>query len=126
MKKALILVMTVLPVVAGCASSNRSDDERFHIESTPAAATATLSTGESCVTPCHFDLPRSSEFRVTIVKEGYKAVTKTIKSVKSKVGGKPASASVMLGGLLNVPVGPQSGTSYDLEPNPFVVELEPK
>ena len=123
MKKALLLTLAVLPVVAGCASSNRSDNERFRIESTPKQALATLSTGESCLTPCHFDLPRSKDFRVTVSKEGYRPYTKTIKSVKSQTGGKPVSANVSLGGIINVPVGPQSGSSYDLEPNPLVVEL---
>lgn len=114
----------VVLCVLGCASSNRTERERFHIETTPESATATLSTGQQCITPCYFDMPRAEDFRVTITKDGYKAVTKTIESVKSKAGGKPVSASVSMGGLLNIPVGPQADTSYDLEPNPLVVELE--
>ncbi len=126
MNTALIPAFAALCMVAGCASSNRTENERFHVESTPESATATLSTGQSCITPCYFDLPRSEEFRVTVTKEGYKPKTMTIESVKSKAGGKPVSASVSMGGLFNIPVGPQADTSYDLEPNPLVVELEPK
>lgn len=124
--KHLFVLMISAPLVISCASSNRNDNERFRIDSTPEAATATLSTGESCLTPCHFDLPRSKDFRVTVTKEGYRPYTKTIRSVKSETGGRPATASVSLGGIINVPVGPQTGASYDLEPNPLVVELEPK
>jgi len=126
MNKALLPTLAIALIATGCASSNRSDNERFRIESIPEQATATLSTGESCLTPCHFDLPRSDDFRVTISKEGYTPVTKTIRSVKSETGGAPASASVSLGGLINVPIGPQAGKSYDLEPNPLEVELRAK
>ncbi len=126
MNKAPLLTIAISFIVSGCASSNRNDNERFRIESSPESATATLSTGESCLTPCHFDLPRSEDFRVTITKEGYRPVTKTIRSVKSETGGAPATASVSLGGILNVPIGPQTGASYDLEPNPLEVELKAK
>ncbi|MFK8030728.1 MAG: PEGA domain-containing protein [Gammaproteobacteria bacterium] len=123
MKSALLLAIAVLPVIAGCASSNRTQNERFKIESTPDNALATLSTGETCLTPCHFDLPRADDFSVTISKEGYRPYTRKIRSVKSETGGSPVSTSVSLGGIISVPVGPQTGSSYDLEPNPLVVEL---
>lgn len=126
MKKALISGIAAATMIAGCASSNRTENERFHIESTPETATATLSTGQTCITPCYFDLPRSEEFRVTVTKTGYKPQTTTIRSVKSKAGGKPVSASVSMGGLLNIPVGAQADTSYDLEPNPLKITLEAK
>lgn len=123
--KHWLVPLLVLNLTA-CASSNRNENERFRIESTPDTALVTLSTGETCLTPCHFDLPRSKEFRVTVSKEGYRPYTKTIRSVKSETGGRPVSARVSVGGVFNVPVGPQAGASYDLEPNPLVVDLEPR
>ncbi|MEM7081233.1 MAG: translation initiation factor 2 [Pseudomonadota bacterium] len=123
-RSSVCVLCALLPLVASCASSNRNENERFHIQSEPETALAKLSTGESCLTPCHFDLPRSSEFRVTLTKDGYRPYTTTIRSVKSQTGGRPATASVSVGGIFNVPVGPQTGVSYDLEPNPLIVELE--
>ena len=126
MNRVVYLVVLVLILAAGCASSNRMENESFRIETEPKVATATLSTGQTCLTPCSFDLPRGKKFSVSITKEGYKTVTTAIDSVETATGGKPMSASVGVGGIFRVPVGGKAGSSFDLKPNPLVVELELK
>jgi hypothetical protein len=74
--------------------------ESVQFESEPAGATATVSTGENCKTPCSISLPVDKPFSVTFTLQGYQPDTEQVESVAADGGAK-------------------------LTPNPVVVEMTP-
>jgi hypothetical protein len=74
--------------------------DSIQFESEPIGATATLSTGQSCKTPCSVSVPADAPFSVTFSLAGYQPDTEQVESVLS------------------------DGTTR-LRPNPVVAELTP-
>ena len=74
------LMLISLVIVSGCASITRGTSEAYAIESEPVGATANLSNGLSCQTPCSLKVKRRSDFTVTFEKEGYEDITATVTS----------------------------------------------
>ena len=85
-KFVFYLVLTAL--VSGCATMRRGSTESMMFVTAPTGALVTLSTGESCITPCELEVDRSDELNFTISKSGYKKLRSLTK--KDAAGDKHA------------------------------------
>ncbi|MBX3736803.1 MAG: PEGA domain-containing protein [Candidatus Didemnitutus sp.] len=109
----------------GCATITRGTTEQFKVESSPSAASVRLDTGETGLTPVTFTVPRKRDLIVTVSKEGYETVTRTI---GTKIAGKGAAGlagNALIGGVIGIGVDAVSGASLNHEPNPLIVNLQP-
>lgn len=109
----------------GCATITRGTTEQFKVESNPSAASVRLDTGETGITPATFTVPRKRDLIVTVSKEGYETVTRTI---GTKIAGKGAAGlagNALIGGVIGIGVDAVSGASLNHEPNPLIVNLQP-
>jgi hypothetical protein len=122
----LLAGAAMLVAVSGCATIIRGTQQDFAIESTPAGATATMTNGESCVTPCALRLPRKEAFDVTFTMDGYQTGTARVSSGWSRGGTQTfVIGNIILGGLVGMGVDASTGATRDLYPNPLVVTLVP-
>ena len=95
-------VVALLAALAGtgCATITRGTIEALVIETDPAGATASVSDGLQCTTPCALLVKRSGEVVVTVDKAGYETARTTVVS-----GVEGAGAMGMAGNYLLGPVG---------------------
>jgi hypothetical protein len=103
-------------LLAGCSSTSdwmnldalkpAPITESVQIESEPAGATATLSTGQSCKTPCAVSVPTDKPFSVTFALAGYQSASEQVEAVSvdgtMKLNPNPVSAE-----LVPAPVRPK-------------------
>lgn len=121
----LALALFTVFAISGCASITKGSSQKFRIESQPAGATATLSNGISCTTPCELKLKRRKEFEVTITKEGYEPITAAVRSSVRPSGGAAMAGNLVLGGVIGAAVDAGTGAAFSLRPNPMSVVLAP-
>jgi hypothetical protein len=73
--------------------------EAIQFETEPAGATATLSTGQTCTTPCSLTVPVDKPFSVTFTLTGYQPASEQIESVlvdgTTKLRPNPATAEMI-------------------------------
>jgi len=91
----------------------RGTTEPLQLASNPQGATASVSSGSSCQTPCDLEMPRSSSVIITFAKPGCK---QTLVSIFPTISG----GGMLWGGVF----GEMSGADYDLQPNPAVANLD--
>ena len=94
------------------------DVELLALRSSPAGASAKLSTGESCTTPCSVKKKKGSVFSVTFSKEGYASrtvpVSNNLEALRKFNRAKGRSVEDL------------TVTNLKLTPNPVSVNLEPE
>ena len=111
---------------SGCATVIRGTQQDFAIQSTPPGAAATLSTGQTCITPCALRLPRKQDFEVAFALDGYQSGGARVTSGWSRGGTQTfVFGNIILGGLIGMGVDAANGATRDLTPNPLVVTLIP-
>ena len=112
---------------AGCATITRGTIEALVIETDPAGATASVSGGLQCTTPCALLVKRSGEVVVAVDKAGYEPVRKTVVSGVEGAGALGMAGNYLLGpvGIVGALVDYRSGAARSRKPNPLVLELEP-
>lgn len=110
---------------SGCATVTRGTKDTLVIESDPAGAKVTLSTGATGMTPSAFKLPRKHDLTVHIEKTGYEPLTVEVKSQVVGAGGIAMAGNVLLGGIIGAGVDVGTGAMDDLKPNPIKVTLVP-
>src|ERR1700739_892261 len=108
MKQRIILIGLVL-LYSGCATMIRGTREDLQISSSPEGATAQLSDGEACTTPCVVNLKRETSLAITLSKDG--CDSQTISVFPTLAGG-----GVLLGGIIDY----GDGAVYALQPNPVM------
>ena len=113
-------------ILSGCASITRGTSESFVIETVPAGANVTLSTGLTCTSPCSLKVKRRGEFVVTIKKDGYETITANVTSSIDGGGGAAMAGNVFLGGIIGAGIDAGTGAMHSHRPNPLVVTLNPK
>src|SRR5262245_8880304 len=97
---------------ASCATVIRGTKQDFTIHSEPSGARGSLSTGQSCVTPCELVLPRKHDFDVTVTMDGYHPGTAHVTSGWSAGGTTTFIAgNVILGGLIGMGVDAANGAT---------------
>ncbi|HVU29094.1 MAG TPA: PEGA domain-containing protein [Sphingomicrobium sp.] len=112
-------------LTCGCATITRGTNQNFVVESSPSQANVTLSTGQTCITPCTLRMKRKSEFVVTIAKNGYVTQEAHIHGVVKGGGGAALAGNVIFGGLIGAGVDTANGSLMNLKPNPLQVTLVP-
>ena len=119
----LAAVCMMLPA---CATATRGTSQTFNIQSTPTEANVSLSTGQTCVTPCKLKLKRKDGFTATISKQGYQTATATVDSELHGGGAVAGAGNILLGGVIGGLVDGSNGSLKSLSPNPLVVTLVPE
>lgn len=121
------LVATIaVATLSGCATITRGTTEAWTVESDPAGAQVTLSSGETCTTPCTLEKKRKDPFQVTVELDGYDTVQTQVLSQVSGGGAAGMAGNVLVGGLIGVGVDAASGATKELKPNPLVIKLVPE
>ncbi len=109
----------------GCATVTRGTSQDWSVTTEPAGATATLSNGEQCKTPCTLKLRRKFPFSVELCKPGFETVNTQVTSSIKGAGAAGMAGNVLVGGLIGVGVDAGTGANKDLLPNPLAVNLVP-
>lgn len=107
----------------GCATITRGSSQSWTVETDPVGADISLSSGETCKSPCTLKKKRKHPFTVNIKKEGYEPVTTDIQSSVSGAGAAGMAGNILAGGLIGLGVDAGTGANKDLKPNPLVVKL---
>lgn len=125
MMKLLAASLAVLSMSA-CATITRGTMQAFEVKTTPPGARVETSNGLFCeATPCVFqNVPRNSNFEVTITKPGYKTMVAKVTNTTSGGGGMGMAGNIILGGVIGAVVDGTNGSMQDLVPNPLDVTLE--
>ncbi|WP_237072586.1 PEGA domain-containing protein [Pseudaestuariivita rosea] len=111
-------------LTSGCATITRGSDDTLQIISTPSGATVETTNGYSCgPTPCQIDIPRRSEFIVTVSKPGCETKQIRVTNQTSDRGAVGAAGNILLGGVIGLGVDAATGATQDLVPNPVEVRL---
>ena len=121
--KRLGVLISILVVSSGCATITRGSSEAFAIESDPAGATAKLSNGLVCQTPCSVSVKRRGDFSVVFEKEGYETLTATVTSSIDGAGSAGMAGNVLVGGLIGAGVDAGTGAMHSHKPNPLSVKM---
>jgi len=117
-------IVVLMFINAGCASITRGTTESFVIETVPTGATAQLSNGLSCDTPCSLKVKRRGDFLVTITKDGYETVSATVTSSVDSTGSAGMAGNVLLGGFIGAGVDAGTGAMHSHKPNPLKVTMQ--
>jgi hypothetical protein len=120
---AIIVVWLAALFLSGCATVTRGTKDTLVVESDPAGANVSLSTGHSGKTPTSFKLSRKDTVLVTISREGYETAVVTVNSQVVGAGAAGMAGNVLVGGLIGVGVDAWSGATKSLKPNPVTVKL---
>lgn len=124
----LIAAALAVSSLGACATLTRGTTQAFEVKTVPAGAKVVTTMGISCeATPCVFpNVPRNSNFMVTITKPGYKTVTTNITNHNAGNGTANLAGNILVGGLIGMGVDASNGSLQDLVPNPLEVTLEPE
>jgi len=126
-KSAVSLFLVLLVALpSGCATLTRGTTEAYQVVSDPSGATVTLSTGETCTTPCTLQKKRGDTFAVKIEKEGYEPYETTVNSESCELGKMALAGNLLLiGSVVWASVDALTGATQELTPNPCNVKLVP-
>jgi hypothetical protein len=121
-----IILLASVVALASCATVTRGTKTAFVVETVPSGAHVRLSTGQECsATPCTFaNIPRESEFMVTVSKPGYRTTEHAVTHRTAGAGSAGMAGNVLVGGLIGLAIDANSGATQDLVPNPLVIHME--
>ena len=100
-------------LLPACATVTRGTKETYNIVTTPSEADVSLSTGQTCVSPCKLKLKRKDEFTVVAKKAGYKDATAEVRSVVKGGGVAGAAGNILVGGIIGGIVDGSNGSMKD-------------
>lgn len=123
--RTIVLVATFIGMCAlsACATVTRGTTESLSIQSEPDGARVELSSGQTGITPCSFELKRKTDLMVFLHKEGFKDATVTVDSQVAGAGATGMAGNVLIGGIIGVGIDAASGATKSLRPNPVHVHL---
>ncbi len=117
-----MLVMTLVAVLAGCASIINGKTQTVSFQSTPSGATVTLNGTVMGVTPIGTMIQRRNDATLTVSKEGYKTFTTPMTtSIEPWFWG-----NIVIGGVLGSVTDAVTGAMYQYAPGQYLVTLEPE
>jgi hypothetical protein len=105
--------------VTGCATVMNGTNQPVAFKSDPDGAVVKLVTGQSCTTPCQYELKRGADSMVTYTKDGYQPAKVYI---QSRTGG-ATFGNIIAGGIIGGVIDSSNGASNHLYPNPVYVRL---
>lgn len=109
--------------LSACATVTRGTRQNYTIETDPPGANITLSTGQTCVSPCTLRLKRKHEFTVTATMEGYEPAEAQVDSRIRAGGIAGAAGNVLVGGIIGGVIDGTNGSMNDLMPNPLRITM---
>lgn len=109
--------------ISGCATITRGTTESLAIQSEPAGARVELTSGQTGITPCSFELKRKNDLKVFLRKDGFEDITVDVDSKVAGAGATGMAGNVLIGGIIGVGVDAASGATKSLRPNPVHVHL---
>lgn len=124
-KTTMVGLLAASLTLSACATITRGTTEKFKIETMPTAAAVSLSTGQTCTSPCELKLKRKDGFVVTASKEGYETATAKVESKVKGGGVAGAAGNALFGGIIGAAVDGSNGSMRDLTPNPLRLTLNP-
>lgn len=105
--------------LSGCATVLNGVNQPVEFNSDPDGAVIELYSGQTCTTPCSFEMRRGDDNIVTFSKEGYEDVEVMI---QSRTGGGVAG-NLLAGGIIGGVVDASNGASNHLYPDPVYIRL---
>jgi hypothetical protein len=105
--------------VSGCATIVNGTSQPVAFKSDPDGAVVKLVSGQTCITPCEYELKRGQDSKVTYTKDGYQSVSVYI---QSRTGG-ATFGNIIAGGIIGGVVDGSNGASNHLYPSPVYVRL---
>lgn len=116
-----------LTLPSGCATLTRGTTEAYQVISDPAGAHVTLSSGETCTTPCTLEKKRGDTFAVKIEKAGYQSHEIMVNPANCEIGQVALAGNLLLiGSVIWASIDALTGATQELTPNPCQVKLLPK
>ncbi|WAT18855.1 hypothetical protein OZN62_04605 [Aurantiacibacter sp. MUD11] len=107
--------------LSGCATVLNGVNQPVEFQSDPDGAVIELYSGQSCTTPCSFEMRRGDDNIVTFSRDGYQDVEVMI---QSRTGGGVAG-NLLAGGIIGGVVDASNGASNHLYPDPVYVRMVP-
>ncbi|MEO0372258.1 MAG: translation initiation factor 2 [Pseudomonadota bacterium] len=104
-------------VTSGCATVTRGTTDTVDFTSVPSGATATISLGTSCVTPCQMTIKRKENFTTTFQSGAEKRIV-NVTSRTAAEGVAVGAGNILAGGIIGVAVDAGSGATREHFPNP--------
>jgi hypothetical protein len=120
----LVLVLTAVLFILGCASIIHGTRQEVFFQSSPAGAQVEVSddVGVSyglCETPCSIELKRKNKYVVTISKNGYESIEMLIERKSDGwIWG-----NILIGGLIGLIIDFSNGAAYKLSPSEIMATL---
>lgn len=118
-KSSLFVSLLAILFVSGCATLFRGTSQDLQLDSTPSGAIATLSDGQSCVTPCTMRISRGNAYNIKFAKEGCES---QVQLISPHLAGSGVVEAILLGGIIDF----ADGAVYDEDPNPIESGLQCK
>ena len=119
----LAAVVLMAANLGACATIVRGTSQQYVINTNPEGARVTLSTGQTCTSPCTLTLKRKHPFTVTAAMEGYETVQAQVRSQMRGSGGTALAGNLVFGGLIGGAVDAGSGALNSLTPNPLSINM---
>jgi len=123
MKLRLAGVLLCAASLSACATVTRGTRQWYVIETDPAGAAITLSTGQTCTSPCRLKLKRKNAFTVTATLDGYQEATAEVDSRVRAGGVAGVAGNLLVGGIIGGVVDATNGSMNDLMPNPLRIHM---
>ncbi len=124
MREIIFVAMAGL-ALASCSTVTRGTTNQIQVVSTPPEAHVQTSIGNSCTTPCTFEVSRKSEFIATISKDGYQSTDVPVKTRLAGAGAAGFAGNILVGGIVGMGVDAATGATLEHYPNPITVTLQP-
>ena len=119
---ARLLILMLLPLVAGCGVLFGGTTKSISITSAPSAATINTQPPTNVfTTPTSMELERKNSYTITASREGYRDATAQIRK-SMRMG--PLILDILFTGLLGVVVDAVTGGWWDLQPDNVTLVLE--
>lgn len=122
-KLRLAGVLLCAASLSACATVTRGTRQWYVIETDPAGAAITLSTGQTCTSPCRLKLKRKNAFTVTATMDGYQEATAEVDSRVRAGGVAGVAGNLLVGGIIGGVVDATNGSMNDLMPNPLRIHM---
>lgn len=121
-----VITLPLFSFLTGCATITRGITQAYQVSSDPSGALVTLSTGETCTTPCVLDKKRDESFLVTIAKAGYEPQHIQVTSGSCDQGRMAMVGNLLLvGSVIWASIDSLTGATQELTPNNCEVKLAP-
>ena len=117
----MIRALALLLMLTGCVTAERGNTRALVLESTPPGALVTLSTGQSCTSPCQMQVITNNDVEARFTLAGHREQTVRIESVPTRDAAQGLMRNWTLTGAV---IDSVSGALREFHPNPVQVTLQ--